>query len=241
MTQAPADATLDRWPCVDVPPIQVSAEDTALLVVGMQYHHAHRCGSFVVAANRVAPASMGLYVERVDGLTVPSIARLLELWRSRRFPVVHAVIGAEDRGYADLTPQLRSWVRDLEERSGVPDILWTGNPDFAIRVELEPAPGEAVVRTTTLSAFTGSDLGEQLTGLCVSNLVIVGVATSGAVESTAREAADRGYGCLVVDFATADHSQAAHDAALQSLSHTYARVVTTADDVIRACTYGRPL
>jgi nicotinamidase-related amidase len=44
----------------------------------------------------------------------------------------------------------------------------------------------------------------------------------GGVESTARDAADRGYGCILAEDATTDYDPDAHDAALRALTSTSA-------------------
>jgi biuret amidohydrolase len=224
-----------------VPPVTVDPGDTALVIVDMQYYDAHPAGVFNVAMDRIEPGSMDYFNERTESLTVPSIGRLLRFSREAGLQVVHLVLGAQDRGYADLSPRLREWIRSVERRSGVADIFWAGHPDFRIRSELEPVDGEAVVRKTTFGAFNGSDIDDQLRRRGIRNLVLTGISTNCCVESTTRDAAERGYGCVVVDDATADYEPEAHVASLRALSFNHARVVRTVDDVVRAGEDGRPV
>jgi biuret amidohydrolase len=224
-----------------VPPVTVRPGDTALVIVDMQYHDAHPDGAFNVAMDRIEPGSMDYFNERTETLTVPSIARLLRFSREAGLQVVHLMLGAEDRQYADLTPRLREWVLSVERRSGVADVFWAGHPDFRIRSELAPADGEAVVRKTAFGAFNGSDIDDQLRQRGIRSLVLTGISTNCCVESTTRDAAERGYGCVVVDDGTADYEPEAHAASLRALSFNHARVVRSVDDVMRACEDGRPL
>ena len=224
-----------------VPPVTVDPTDTALVIVDMQYHDAHPAGVFNVAMDRIAPGSMDYFNERTETVTVPSIARLLRFSREAGLHVVHLMLGAADRGYADLTPRLREWVLSVERRSGVADVFWAGHPDFRIRSELEPVDSEAVVRKTAFGAFNGSDLDDRLRQRGIRNLVLTGISTNCCVESTTRDAAERGYGCVVVDDGTADYEPEAHEASLRALSFNPARVVRTVDDVMRACEDGRPV
>jgi nicotinamidase-related amidase len=62
--------------------------------------------------------------------------------------------------------------------------------------------------------------------------VITGISTNHCVETTARDAADRGYGCVVVDEATADYDDDAQDASLRAFHFNFGRVVRTVDEVI---------
>jgi nicotinamidase-related amidase len=129
----------------------------------------------------------------------------------------------------------------VERRSGVADVFWAGHPDYRIRSELEPVEGETVVRKTAFGAFNGSDIDEQLRQRGIRNLVLTGISTNCCVESTTRDAAERGYGCVIVDDGTADYQPEAHEASLLALSFNHARVARSVDDVMRACEDGRPV
>jgi nicotinamidase-related amidase len=81
-----------------------------------------------------------------------------------------------------------------------------GDPSTAIPDAVAPAPGEAVVIKRRVSAFTGSDLDVLLRARRIEHLVLAGIATSGVVLSTLRQAADLDYrltvladGCLDAD------------------------------------------
>jgi len=81
-----------------------------------------------------------------------------------------------------------------------------GDPGARIPAAVAPAPGEAVVTKRRVSAFTGSDLDVLLRARGIDHLVLAGIATSGVVLSTLRQAADLDYrltvladGCLDAD------------------------------------------
>ena len=111
---------------------------------------------------------------------------------------------------------------------------WTGNPDYAFRDEVAPLEGETVIRKTTQGAFNGSEIQNVLDRMGVRNLVLTGVVTSCCVETTARDAADRGFGCVMVSDACADTDEAMHDAALANFALYFGKVVARADDVVRS-------
>ena len=64
--------------------------------------------------------------------------------------------------------------------------------------EVAPADGDIVVTKRRVSAFAGSDLDTVLRGLGIDSLILGGVATSGAVLSTMRQAADMDFSLTVV-------------------------------------------
>jgi len=209
------------------------AAGPALLIIDMQYHDACPERGLNLAWEQMEPGSMDYYNQRLREVTVPAIARLLAYFREAGLPVIYLVIGSPYRDLRDCPPRFREWARDLERRTGLEDLWWTGNPDFAILEELAPREGETIIRKSTNGAFNSSRIDETLKWMGITNLVITGVVTSACVESTARDAADRGYHCVLVDEAVADYDPEMHDATLRAFQFNLGRVATTADEVIR--------
>lgn len=74
-----------------------------------------------------------------------------------------------------------------------------------MRKELEPQEGGTIIRKTAFGAFNSSTIDATLLSMGVDTLVITGVSTNCCVETTARDAADRGYACAIVDECTVDY------------------------------------
>jgi biuret amidohydrolase len=214
---------------------------TALLVIDMQYHDASPDHGFNLAVERIEPGSLAYYNRRVEDTVVPSIVELVRYFRSRAMPTVYVTLGSDYSDYRDFSPRGRAMIQDLEHRSGVRNIFWSGDPGFAIRSEIAPADGDIIVRKRTAGAFNSSNIDEVLRTGGIENLVITGVTTSCCVDSTARDAADRGFGCVMVDEATAEYDPEAHDATRRTFHGNFGRVVRTAADVIEAVETVRPL
>lgn len=206
---------------------------TALIVTDMQYHDASADQGFVRALEKMDPGSMDYYVRRLEEQVVPAIADLLTAFRARTMPVIYLTLGSDFEDYRDLAPRFRGWMLDFEEASGVTGIFWKGNPAFEIRKELAPGPDDVVIRKRTFSAFNSSDFDNYLRYAGISNLVITGVTTNACIESTARDAADRGFACVLVEDGTADYDEDAHIATLNGFHFNFGRVAT-ARDVIAA-------
>ena len=81
-------------------------------------------------------------------------------------------------------------------------ILVRGEAGAEIVPELAPLPGEAVIDKPGKGAFHATGLSDLLAGLGVTHLVFAGVTTEVCVQTTMREANDRGYECLLVEDAT---------------------------------------
>jgi nicotinamidase-related amidase len=209
-------------------------KSTALLVIDMQYNDASVDQGFNLAVERISPGSMRHFNERNETIVIPAIRRLLDYFRSRGLSVIYLLLGSEYRDLRDVPARLRAWVRDVERRSGVEDIFWSGNPAFAVRKEIAPIEGETLIRKTTFGAFNSSNIDQVLQLIGVETLVITGISTNACVETTARDAADRGYACVLVEEGTADYDDEARDAALRGFHFNFGRVVRRAEDVIAA-------
>ena len=97
-------------------------------------------------------------------------------------------------------------------------ILVQGEPGHALIPELMALPGERVIDKPGKGAFHATDLQARLEGLGVRQLVVTGVTTEICVQSTVREANDRGFDCLVPSDCTASYFPEFHAAALRMIS-----------------------
>jgi nicotinamidase-related amidase len=115
---------------------------------------------------------------------------------------------------------------------GVEDLVWSGSPLFEIRREIAPESDDVVIDKTTFGAFNGSTIDETLRRMRIDTLLVTGVSTNLCVETTARDAADRGYGVILVDECLADYDEGAQQAALAAFHFNFGRVMRTADELI---------
>ena len=115
-------------------------------------------------------------------------------------------------------------------------ILIAGEPGNNIVPALAPQPGEAVLEKPGKGAFYRTHLQELLTAMHVTHLIMAGVTTEVCVQTTMREANDRGYECLLVEDATASYFPAFKQATLDMIRAQGAIVgwTATAADVLRA-------
>jgi nicotinamidase-related amidase len=109
---------------------------------------------------------------------------------------------------ADLPPAKRARGR---LKSGIGDpgpmgrILVRGEPGHDIVPELAPLAGEPVVDKPGKGAFHATDLDAMLRNRGIRQLVVCGVTTEVCVNTTVREANDRGYECLVIEDCVASY------------------------------------
>ena len=97
-------------------------------------------------------------------------------------------------------------------------ILVRGEYGHEIVDELQPRPGEPMVDKPGKGAFYATDLNEILNSRRIAQLIVCGVTTEVCVNTTVREANDRGYDCLVVEDCVASYFPEFHAAALKMIT-----------------------
>jgi len=98
-----------------------------------------------------------------------------------------------------------------------------------IHPHVAPREGDVVVTKRRVSAFAGSDLEVVLRAAEIDTLVLAGIATSGVVLSTTREAADRDFGLVVLSDACLDADPEVHRVLTEKIFPRQADVMTVAD------------
>ena len=166
----------------------------ALIVIDMQRDFAEE-GGF--------GASLGNDVSRVVAI-VPDVKRLIAGFRAAGLPVIHTM-ECHRPDLSDLPPAKRDRgapTLRIGDEGPMGRILIAGEPGTAILPELAPIAGEVVIEKPGKGAFYATPLGDILAEKGIAQLVFAGVTTEVCVQTTMREANDRGYECLLVEEAT---------------------------------------
>jgi nicotinamidase-related amidase len=104
-----------------------------------------------------------------------------------------------------------------------------GDPGSAIHPAVAPESGDVIVTKRRVSAFAGSDLEHVLRAGDIDSLVLAGIATSGVVLSTLRQAADLDYRLTVLADGCLDSDAEVHRVLLEKVFPRQADVVRVAD------------
>jgi biuret amidohydrolase len=173
---------------------ELPRERTALVVIDMQRDFLEP-GGF--------GAALGNDVSRLRAI-LPATRRLLDGCRAAGITVLHTrECHAPD--LSDCPPAKRERGAPslrIGDRGPMGRVLIRGEPGAEIVPELAPLPGEAVVDKPGKGAFHATPLGGLLADAGITHLLIAGVTTEVCVQTTMREANDRGFACLLVEDAT---------------------------------------
>jgi nicotinamidase-related amidase len=149
---------------------------------------------------------------RVD--LIKSAGALLQGARDRSWPVMHVRIAF--RGDYSDCPRNTPVFRQTMALGAVRDGHW--GAQFLAYLSPLANEREFVFTHTRISGFAGTALEQTLRLLGVQRLLVGGVATHSVVESTVRDAADRGFEVFVASDACSAGSPAVHKASLASMS-----------------------
>jgi biuret amidohydrolase len=147
--------------------------------------------------------ALGNDVSRLQTI-VPPLKRLLSLFRALRLPIVHT-LECHQPDLSDCPPSKRdrgNGPLKIGDEGPMGRILILGEPGNAIIPELAPLPGEIIITKPGKGAFYNTPLQAQLQEQGITHLLITGVTTEVCVQTTMREANDRGYECLMVEDCT---------------------------------------
>ena len=151
---------------------------------------------------------------------IGNVARAIDAARKKAIPVIYVRVGFR---------------KNAPEISAGNKSFWTGKQHFVsvdpeqwLKIHQNVAPQETdiIVTKRRVSAFTGSDLEVVLRAQNIQHLVLTGVATSGVVLSTVREAADKDYYLTVLSDACADADEEIHRVLTIKVFPRQAEVIT---------------
>jgi len=164
--------------------MEQNKQNTALLVMDMQ-----------TAILAILPDSKEIKVK---------VNEAIKHARNRKIPVIYVVVGFRPGG-----PEISMNNKGFSARK---ESMAKMNMEEWVKIDPSVAPlkGEITVTKRRVSAFTGSDLEVVLRAMNIQHLILTGIATSGVVLSTLREAADKDYNITVLSDGCADSDPEVH-------------------------------
>jgi nicotinamidase-related amidase len=182
---------------------------TALIVIDMQRDFVEPGGFGEALGNDVSLLAS----------IVPTVAHLLDHARDRGWLVVHTREShAPDLSDCPDAKRLRGAPRArIGDMGPMGRILVRGEPGNAIVDAVAPIAGEIVIDKPGKGAFYATRLDEELARRGITHLVFAGVTTEVCVQTSIREANDRGYECVLIEDATASYIPAFKTATIEMI------------------------
>jgi nicotinamidase-related amidase len=205
-------------------PFEFDIAHTALVIIDMQRDFVEPGGFGETLGNDVTLLQA----------IVPACARVLAAWRQAGGLVVHTR-EAHRPDLSDCPPAKRNRGNPtlrIGDEGPMGRILVAGEPGNQIVAELAPIAGEVVIDKPGKGAFYATPLQNLLHQAGVSHLVFMGVTTEVCVQTSMREANDRGYDCLLLEDCTESYFPAFRTAAVEMIRAQGAIVGWTAPSAL---------
>ena len=190
-------------------PFRFDPARTALAVIDMQRDFLEPGGFGETLGNDLRPVAA----------IIPTVAALIATFRAKGWTILHTreshapdLSDCPPAKRARGAPSLR-----IGDKGPMGRILVRGEPGVAIIEACAPAPGEIVVDKPGKGMFYATDVGDILKARGITHLVFAGVTTEVCVQTSMREANDRGYECLLIEDATASYFPVFKDATLDMI------------------------
>lgn len=190
---------------------EYNPEKTALLVIDMQRDFCEHGGFGEMLGNDISEVVA----------IIPKVKEVIAYCRWKKIPVIYTKEGHLP-DLSDCPASKRK--RSKKQGAGIGDmgpmgrIMIQGEPGNDIVKELYPRDTDVVIHKCGKGSFYKTDLEKILIERGIESLIVTGVTTHVCVQTTIREANDRGYECLLVDDASAAYDRKDHLASLKMIT-----------------------
>jgi nicotinamidase-related amidase len=133
-----------------------------------------------------------------------NVSKAIAHARENKIPVIYVTVGFR-QGAPEINMNNKAFATGKDGWADANVEEW-----MKIETSVAPSPGDIILIKRLVSAFTGSDLEVVLRSQGIQHIILTGVATSGVVLSTVREAADKDYHITVLADGCADADEEVH-------------------------------
>ncbi|KAI0164936.1 isochorismatase hydrolase [Xylariaceae sp. FL1272] len=159
--------------------------------------------------------------DHIDPEFLPRTASTLAAARKANIPIIQITTSFRP-GFEDAMPHHKNNAQ-LKESGKFTD----GSPEVQLHSIIGADAGDDLhVKKTRISALFGTNVDSMLRNNGITNVVLVGVATSGAVLSTTRAASDMDYKITILSDLCADRDQEVHQVLIGKVLPKQAEVIT---------------
>jgi nicotinamidase-related amidase len=207
----------------DLPDFDLTPKQTAFVIVDMQYLDAHRDYGMGAEVNKLGlQETYEYFFSRIETVVIPHIKKLQDVCRRQGIEVIFLRIASLVKDCRDVSPHHKSM------KLFAP----AGAKEAEILEEIKPMENEMVITKGCSGVFNGTAFDQILENMGIKNLIFAGVATNYCVETSVRDAGDRGYNAILLSDGCAGLTAEQDRFALEILDNNYCKVKTT-DEVIK--------
>jgi len=147
-----------------------------------------------------------------------NLKKLIEQLR-KRMPVVYTMITPAPKGF-DSSWRYYSMMKrfNVDDVSKLPPFMAIGSKEREIAEAVKPQPQDIVLDKYTPSIFIGTNFEYFMRNRSITTLIFTGIATEIGVESSARDASNRGFYPVILSDCVSSPDKAAHERSLENMA-----------------------
>ncbi|MFQ5541636.1 MAG: cysteine hydrolase family protein [Candidatus Binatia bacterium] len=166
------------------------------------------------------------------GVIVPRLKELIENMRGKEVPIYYSKAVREVSGL-DCIDKVHQIIPDSRrERTEREPLCTRGTWDSDVIDEIKPLPEDYIVEKRRDSVFQHTEFELWLTAFGANTIIFTGIDTYICVESTVRDAFNRGYDVILVSDCVASRNSKHHQTTLDQVGEAFGLVVSS-DELIR--------
>jgi nicotinamidase-related amidase len=152
---------------------------------------------------------------------LPSLKPFIETLRSK-MPVFYTLITPLPRAFASSW-SLYSMMRrfNVDDVKKLPPFMAHGSQERMIPAAVEPKESDTVLEKSFASIFLGTNFEFMLRNRAISTIIFTGIATEMGIESSARDASNRGFYPVVVSDCVSSTDREAHERSLKNMEKLF--------------------
>lgn len=149
-----------------------------------------------------------------------------------KMPVVYTMITPPPKGFASSWNYYSMMRRfNVDDINKLPPFMAIGSEERAIPEIVKPQPTDIVLEKPTPSIFIGTNFEYLMRNRGITTLIFTGIATEIGIESSARDASNRGFYPVVVSDCVSSSDKEAHERSLRNLAKLL--IVEKAGDILQ--------
>jgi nicotinamidase-related amidase len=150
-----------------------------------------------------------------------SLKQLVEALRGR-MPVFYTLITPLPKNFASswyLYSMMRRF--NVDDANKLPTFMSPGSEESMVPGSIEPEEGDFVLKKSFASIFLGTNFEFMLRNKAITTIIFTGIATEMGVESSARDASNRGFYPVIASDCVSSMDKEAHERSLKNMKKLF--------------------
>jgi nicotinamidase-related amidase len=149
---------------------------------------------------------------------ISNLKTFIEKLRNK-MPVVYTMITPASKGFASSWYYYSMMKRfNVSDINKLPSFMAKGSKEREIPQEIKPTENDVILEKSTASIFIGTNFEYMMRNRGIITLIFTGIATELGIESSARDASNRGFYPIVVSDCVSSMNKEAHESSLKTLN-----------------------